>query len=151
MRPSRERRLAEVRGAEARPWGPTMGPDHGARPKGLLHGSILEFLRPNRRVLENLHIALDVSANGRLNLPPYAPQSPSQIHNISIFLYSYSTGKNFTVTNVTTSTGGALGDIMSQEPGSTVKHINWRWPDCLVGDGQPRRLDDVRGAYNVSI
>jgi len=98
---------------------------------------------------ENLHIALDVSANGRLNLPPYSPESPTQIHNVSIFLYSYTTGRNFTITNVTTSNGGAVGDIMSQEPGSTVKHINWRWPDCLVGDGQPRTLDDVRGAYNV--
>jgi hypothetical protein len=24
---------------------------------------------------------------------------------------------------------------MLQESGSTVKHVNWVWPDCLVGDG----------------
>ena len=39
---------------------------------------------------------------------------------------------------------------MLQEPGSTVKHVNWYWPDCLVGDGQPKDINDVRGVYNVS-
>jgi hypothetical protein len=28
-----------------------------------------------------------------------------------------------------------LGNILKQEPGSTVKHVNWIWPDCLVGGG----------------
>jgi hypothetical protein len=73
--------------------------------------------------------------------------SPSQIHNITIFLYSYKTGNNFTVTNGTEGENGAsLGDIMRQEEGSTVKHVNWVWPDCLVGDGNS---GDDRGAYNV--
>ena len=73
--------------------------------------------------------------------------SPSQIHNITIFLYSYKTGNNFTVTNGTAGENGAsLGDIMRQEEGSTVKHVNWVWPDCLVGDG---KSGDDRGAYNV--
>lgn len=46
---------------------------------------------------------------------------------------------------------------MTQEPGSTVKHVNWLWPACLVGDGQPKTSGLVsdggsaRGAYNVSI
>lgn len=46
---------------------------------------------------------------------------------------------------------------MTQEPGSTVKHVNWLWPACLVGDGQPKTQGLVsdggsaRGAYNVSI
>ena len=24
---------------------------------------------------------------------------------------------------------------MLQEPGSTVKHVNFLWPECMVGDG----------------
>ncbi|KAK0731742.1 WD40-repeat-containing domain protein [Lasiosphaeris hirsuta] len=97
-----------------------------------------------------IEVALDVSTNGRMPLPPYAQDSPSQIHNITIFLYSYDTGKNFTITNGTASSNNAsLGDIMFQEPGSTVKHVKWTWPDCLVGDGQPVEVDSPRGVYNV--
>jgi hypothetical protein len=67
-----------------------------------------------------------------------------------MFLYSYETGRNFTVSNGTESGGGAsLGDIMAQEDGSTVKHINWVWPDCLVGNGRPDGEGSDRGDYNV--
>ncbi|KAI9171391.1 hypothetical protein HJFPF1_00873 [Paramyrothecium foliicola] len=98
---------------------------------------------------KTLHISLDVTANGKLALPPMEDDSPSQIHNITVFLYSYATGNNFTVTNGTEGTNGAsLGDIMRQEEGSTVKHIDWVWPDCLVGNGDS---GDDRGAYNISI
>ncbi|KAK3394298.1 hypothetical protein B0H63DRAFT_42318 [Podospora didyma] len=101
---------------------------------------------------ETIEVALDVSANGRLQLPPYANNTPSRIHNITIFLYSYDTGKNFTITNGTASADNAsLGDIMFQEPGSTVKHVKWIWPDCLVGDGQPTQVGAARGVYNISI
>ncbi|KXX77918.1 hypothetical protein MMYC01_205035 [Madurella mycetomatis] len=101
---------------------------------------------------ELIEVALDVSTNGRLPLPPYPEDSPSLIHNITIFLYSYDTGRNFTITNGTASANNAsLGDIMSQEPGSTVKHVKWMWPDCLVGDGQPFEIDSDRGVYNISI
>jgi hypothetical protein len=98
-----------------------------------------------------IEIALDVSADGRLPLPPYAQDSPSQIHNITIFLFSYDKGRNFTITNGTASANNAsLGDIMLQEPGSTVKHVRWTWPDCLVGDGGQQGLGDTdRGVYNV--
>ena len=94
-----------------------------------------------------------MSTNGRLQLPPYAEDSPSMIHGVTIFLSSYDTGRNFTITNGTASANNAsLGDIMFQEPGSTVKHVKWTWPDCLVGDGSEEQGlgDTARGAYNVS-
>ncbi|RWA06568.1 hypothetical protein EKO27_g8533 [Xylaria grammica] len=101
---------------------------------------------------DTIEVALDVSANGKLNLPPYDPDSPSLIHNITIFLYSYETGRNFTITNGTASENNAsLGDIMLSEPGSTVKHVKWTWPDCLIGDGKPESSDSDRGDYNISI
>ncbi|KAI1088569.1 hypothetical protein F5B19DRAFT_470963 [Rostrohypoxylon terebratum] len=101
---------------------------------------------------DTIEVALDVTANGRLHLPPYANDSPSRINNITIFLYSYVTGRNFTITNGTASTNNvSLGDIMQSEPGSTVKHVKWNWPDCLIGDGKPTSADSDRGAYNISI
>ncbi len=101
-------------------------------------------------VEDTLHVALDVTSNGQLQLPPYPSDPVSAIYNITIFLSSYTTGKNFTVSNSTASAGNAsLGEIMAQEPGSTVKHVNWIWPDCLVGDGVPSNNDSARGAYNV--
>lgn len=112
----------------------------------------MEFLVLLTLSIELIEVALDVSTNGRLPLPPYPEDSPSLIHNITIFLYSYDTGRNFTITNGTASANNAsLGDIMFQEPGSTVKHVKWMWPDCLVGDGQPFEIDSNRGVYNVSI
>jgi len=101
---------------------------------------------------DTLHVALDVTSNGQLELPPYPSDPVSAIYNITVFLSSYTTGKNFTVSNGTASAGNAsLGEIMAQEPGSTVKHVNWVWPDCLVGDGAPNNNDSARGAYNISI
>ncbi|KAK0387595.1 hypothetical protein NLU13_3841 [Sarocladium strictum] len=101
---------------------------------------------------DDLHISLDVTANGKLPLKDFGPDDPSQIFNITVFLYSYETERNFTITNGTASANNAsLGNIMRQEPGSTVKHINWDWPDCLVGDGQPDSDDSARGTYNISI
>ncbi|KAK1834672.1 hypothetical protein QBC39DRAFT_7973 [Podospora conica] len=90
---------------------------------------------------DQMEVSLDVTTNGRMPLPPYPSDSPSAIHNISIFLSSYATGRNFTLTN----------DAMAQEPGSTVKHVRFTWPDCLVGDGQPTVPDSPRGVYNISI
>lgn len=91
-----------------------------------------------------------MTANGKLNLPPYAKDSPSRINDISVFLYSYETGRNFTVAHPREADNDdAHGDLMAQQEGSTVKHINWRWPDCLTGDGQPTDADSDRGIYNV--
>ncbi|KAI1345096.1 hypothetical protein F5Y15DRAFT_364857 [Xylariaceae sp. FL0016] len=101
---------------------------------------------------DQIEVALDVSADGKLNLPPYGADSPSLIHNITIFLYSYDTGRNFTITNGTaTDNGATLGDIMASEEGSTVKHVKWTWPQCLIGDGHPTGVDSDRGEYNISI
>jgi hypothetical protein len=53
---------------------------------------------------------------------------------------------------------------MLQEGDSTVKHVNWVWPDCLVGDGASNGAcgNDIgsiqncpegsaRGPYNVRL
>ncbi|KAI1823967.1 hypothetical protein F4861DRAFT_507881 [Xylaria intraflava] len=115
--------------------------------------AILDAPQPGTPLGGNtIQIALDVSADGKLDLPPYDPDSPSLIHYINIFLYSYDTGRNFTITNGTASANNAtLGDILLSEPGSTVKHVTWTWPDCLVGDGKPTSSDSDRGDYNISI
>ncbi|KAF7539483.1 hypothetical protein G7Z17_g12404 [Cylindrodendrum hubeiense] len=100
----------------------------------------------------NTPLGGDVTANGKLELPPHDDDDPSQIFNITMFLYSYTTGRNFTISNGTaTANNASLGEIMAQESGSTVKHINWVWPDCLVGDGAPDDDDSDRGTYNISI
>jgi hypothetical protein len=97
-----------------------------------------------------LQVALDVTSDGQLQLPPYPSNPVSAIYNITMFLSSYTTGKNFTISNGTATAGNAsLGEIMQQEPTSTVKHVNWVWPDCLVGNGSPTG-NDSRGTYNVS-
>lgn len=133
------------------------------------HGAALSFVVANGQIFtpgmaivdspqpgtpmggDTLEVALDVTADGRLPLPPYPRDNPSQFYNITIFLYSYATGMNFTIANATSTGGGNMGDIMAQEPKSTVKHVDWMWPDCLVGDGQPRTADSARGVYNISI
>lgn len=96
-----------------------------------------------------IEVALDVSADGVLPLNT-AVDSPSRINNITIFMYSYDTGRNFTISNGTI-TNATYGPIMQQEPGSTVKHVKWTWPSCLVGNGQPTTADSARGIYNISI
>ena len=99
--------------------------------------------------IDYLQVAIDVTSDGQLQLPPYPSNPTSAIYNITIFLSSYTTGYNFTISNGTaTANNASLGEIMAQEPGSTVKHVNWLWPDCLVGDGSNN--SSPRGAYNVS-
>jgi len=99
---------------------------------------------------DSLQVALDISGDGKLQLPPYPANAPTAIYNITIFLSSYVTGLNLTITNGTAGSGNAsLGDILTQEPGSTVKHVNWIWPSCLVGNGPPTDSTSSRGDYNV--
>jgi hypothetical protein len=109
-------------------------------------------------------VAIDISGDGRLPVPPYKSNAPTGFYNITAFLYSYDTGLNLTISNGT-SDGWINGcdnttdtnntpmagchAIMLQEPSSTVKHVNFLWPDCLVGNGGAAE-GSQRGIYNVS-
>jgi hypothetical protein len=98
-----------------------------------------------------LHIAIDVSGDGKLPVPPKSLDDPlTQVFNFTIFLTSDSQRRNFTISNMTTDTP-PFADIMLQESGQTVKHINFEWPDCLVGDGNDDLTTTARGDYNISI
>lgn len=97
-----------------------------------------------------LQVALDVSGDGKLPVPPRNIADPlTQVFNFTLFLTSTITRKNFTISNVTTSTP-PLADILNQESGQTVKHINFEWPDCLVGDNKDEGAT-ARGDYNISL
>lgn len=98
-----------------------------------------------------LHIAIDVSGDGKLAVPPKDISDPlTQVFNFTLFLTSTTLFKNFTISNITTTTP-PLADIMNQEPGQTVKHINFEWPACLVGTGSEDIGTTARGDYNISI
>ena len=138
--------------------------------------------------LDFLHVAIDVSGNGRLPLPPYDPGIETGLFNITLFLTSYAMGLNLTISNGTTAgwvnnsaepsefrcndlnssqgfQNAGCKEVMLQESGSTVKHVNWVWPGCLVGDGKDNDgncgnsrgsaqncLDgNARGPYNVRL
>jgi len=102
----------------------------------------------NHGLSDFLQIALDVTGDGRFALPPYATDFNTGFFNITMFLSSYKSGLNLTITNGTASTGNAsLGDVLYQEPGSTVKHVDWIWPSCFVGEGESK--NSSRGEYNV--
>lgn len=118
--------------------------------------------------IDTLHVSIEVTSNGRLEQPPYPDNVRNGIIGMNMFLTSTVTGRNFTISNgtfqgwsrdaidtpeflcnSTTNEGfenAGCKEIMLQEPGSTVKHVNWVWPDCLVGNGGG---GDDRGPYNV--
>lgn len=99
--------------------------------------------------LDFLQVAIDVTGDGRFGLPPYISDFNTGFFNITIFLSSYNTGLNLTITNGTASAGNAsLGNIFNQEPDGTVKHVDWIWPSCFVGNGDS--TNSSRGDYNVS-
>lgn len=113
--------------------------------------AILDSPQPNTPMGGDfLHVALDVSGDGALPFPPSSnPSAATRLHNITLFLTSTSMDKNFTISNGT-SNMAPLTNILDQEEGSTVKHVNFEWPLCLVGDGKDAQ-GTARGAYNVSI
>ncbi|CAG8082659.1 unnamed protein product, partial [Penicillium nalgiovense] len=85
--------------------------------------------------LDNLQVAIDVSGNGQLPWPASTqPDSSTRFHDITLFLTSES--HNFTISNGTkpASNTSYVGPVLDLEPSSTVKHVNWIWPECLVGD-----------------
>ncbi|KAK5288841.1 hypothetical protein LTS13_001433 [Exophiala xenobiotica] len=117
---------------------------------------------------DSLQVAIDIAGSGRLTFP-YPRDFDTGIVNITIFLFSYDTGLNLTISNGTSSgwvnastaepeefdcgrstkqgwQNAGCEEIMDQEPGSTVKHVNWAWPDCLVGNGEG---GGFRGVYNL--
>ncbi len=119
-------------------------------------------------MLDFLQVALDISGDGKLTQPYYPLDADTGTLNITMFLFSYDTFLNLTISNGTgygwrndsfedsefkcngTTTQGfqnaGCQEIMAQESGSTVKHVNWAWPDCLVGT---KADDRDRGSYNV--
>lgn len=156
-----------------------------------------------------LEVPLDITYNGMVPMPPYDDDDPSCFYGISMFLYSYDTGLNLTITDggddedakaVYRNAKGAHGvtkgtksntqgtsnsgtaktatkpkisshntgthkkdadgdddgygdyygyDPLLIEPGSSVKHIRFMWPDCLEGDS--KNDNPARGHYNISI
>jgi hypothetical protein len=103
--------------------------------------------------VDNLQVAIDVSGNGQLPWPPSTqPNASTRFHGINLFLTSESLSHNFTISNSTTppSNTSYVGPVLDLEPSSTVKHVNWIWPECLVGDGSGSK-DSARGSYNISM
>ncbi|KAL2826450.1 hypothetical protein BDW59DRAFT_160969 [Aspergillus cavernicola] len=105
---------------------------------------------------ETLQISIDVSGNGQLSLSP-EDDAPTLFHDLTIFLTSTETEKNLTISNGTTTTTNStayIGPVLDLEPSSTVKHINWIWPECFVGEGDgdgDSSSSSARGNYNISM
>ncbi|KLO20572.1 hypothetical protein SCHPADRAFT_884609 [Schizopora paradoxa] len=76
-------------------------------------------------------IAVDLSGDGKISQDAFTSNSTSPTHYISLNIYLTSSTTNFTVSN-----GSAF---LSQEPGSTVKHLNWPIPNCVPS-----------GSYNLT-
>ncbi|THU91759.1 hypothetical protein K435DRAFT_968007 [Dendrothele bispora CBS 962.96] len=75
----------------------------------------------------NISISIEVSGDGKL-APTEATdvnsQSPIHYTSLEIYLVSATANVNYTV-----SSGSQL---LSQEPGSSVKHFDWPIPDCIT-------------------
>ncbi|THH03228.1 hypothetical protein EW145_g6427 [Phellinidium pouzarii] len=73
----------------------------------------------------NLVIAVELSGNGKIPQSAFAPGSgaSTRYDSLELYLVSSQTDSNFTVSNGT--------GLLTQEPGSTVKHLNWPIPSCV--------------------
>lgn len=92
-------------------------------------------------------MAIEVSGNGQLS----SSNAETKFHEITLFLTSTEKSKNFTISNGTSSDSHAyVGPVLDLEPSSTVKHVDWIWPDCLVGEGKGGS-GSARGDYNISM
>ncbi|KAF9894094.1 hypothetical protein FE257_009067 [Aspergillus nanangensis] len=115
--------------------------------------AIIDAPQPNTPLGgDTLHIAIEVSGNGQLPLSSSSDSdSDTEFHNITLFLTSNDLSKNFTISNGTSSDSDAyVGPILGLEPSSTVKHVDWTWPECFVGDGDGGS-GSARGDYNISM
>jgi len=79
----------------------------------------------------NIVIALDLSGDGVIPQDAFSSSSNSLTHYISLNIFLTSSNLNLTVSN------GSV--LLSQEPGSTVKHLNWPIPTCVPS-----------GSYNLT-
>ncbi|EJD04178.1 uncharacterized protein FOMMEDRAFT_146200 [Fomitiporia mediterranea MF3/22] len=73
----------------------------------------------------DLVIAVDLSGDGKIDQSLFIPGSgaPTRYDSLEIYLVSAQARSNFTVSNGT--------GFLAQEPGSTVKHLNWPLPPCM--------------------
>ncbi|KIJ45590.1 hypothetical protein M422DRAFT_29714 [Sphaerobolus stellatus SS14] len=80
-----------------------------------------------------LTIALDLSGDGKLSQDAFLPTSnaATAYQSLNLFLVSSQTDVNITV---------SVDALLTQESGSTVKHLNWPIPTCLP-----------QGNYNLTI
>lgn len=78
-------------------------------------------------------VAIDISGDGHLPADS-GPGSSSATHfdSLEVYLTSYATTFNLTV-----SSGPGL---LTQEPGSTVKHVNWLIDSCVPSGNYNVRL-----------
>lgn len=76
---------------------------------------------------------LQLSGDGKIAQSAFIPGSgaSNRYDSLEIYLVSAQTGSNFTVSNGT--------GFLTQESGSTVKHLNFALPSCISP-----------GVYNVS-
>ncbi|GAQ40783.1 unnamed protein product [Aspergillus niger] len=97
---------------------------------------------------DTLQIAIDTSGDGQLTSS--SSSSSTEFHTLNLFLTSTTTHKNLTISNGTTPSANNtyVGPVLDLEPSSTVKHVNWIWPACFVGNGGDK---SPRGDYNVSV
>lgn len=83
---------------------------------------------------QNLPIALDLSGDGRLSQPAFLPNSTlnTMYQSLNLFLVSSETNLNVTVSEGS--------QYLTQEPGSTVKHLTYVISPCVSA-----------GPYNLTV
>jgi hypothetical protein len=74
-----------------------------------------------------ISIALEMTGNGKISLDDANPNSTDSTHYSLLEIYLVSSD---TVTNLNLTVSYGTG-LLTQEPGSTVKHLNWNVPTCV--------------------
>ncbi|CAL1696070.1 unnamed protein product [Somion occarium] len=93
----------------------------------------------------NLVLAIDVSGNGKISQAASIPNSglPYSFQSLNIFLVSTQASLNLTISEGP--------DFLTQEPGSTVKHLNWPIPKCVPADQYNGESHFTITTYPVSV